>query len=552
MNKKYILPALALAGMMTSCYDLSTEPMGSSLTEEQRDQIFEKDPSKIAALSNGMYSNYNGFELCYGEMFDFGYPSIMLQLDCRTADFFSINIDLYGWFSSCAEYLDNTATSGYNIIRWKLPYNTIYTANQVLSIVNEEFDDDLSKFYRGQAYGNRAFAYWVLAQLYQFNYAMLPQMNFDDGPKTAETALCVPIITEDNYVEVQENGAPRATVKQVYDLILSDLNNGIELMTGNSSAVRADKRYIDLNVLYGLRARVYLCMQEYDKAAADAQTVINSGAFKPLSATEARLPGFITLSAPNWIWGINYDTEDVHGLYTLSGFLGSYTYGYAYAGMWKAINSNLYNRIDQNDARKWWWISPSRVSNAQFYTEADSNAAEYLDGVGAPTYAVTKFAPYNNVLGQSQNEADVPLMRIEEMYLILAEAQGMGSAGVAQGIQTLESFVNRYRWVNSKNPYSYSGAVTKEAFLDEVLLQRNIELWGEGMRYFDILRYNLTVDRTGSNWEDPNYYMEQYAYYISADDQNEYNVMIMQIPKTEIDNNPQISETDQNPTGQAN
>ncbi|MCH5233922.1 MAG: RagB/SusD family nutrient uptake outer membrane protein [Muribaculaceae bacterium] len=533
MKKIYLLSSIALAGFMTSCYDLATEPMSDVITEEQRTEIIDKDPAKIDALTSGIYSNYNGWEMCYGDMFDFGYPSVMLQLDCRTADFFSIDIDLYGWFSGPAEYLDNTATSAYNIVRWRLPYNIIFTSNQVLNFIEADTDDPSYKFYRGQAYGNRAFAYWMLAQLYQFNY-----VGHQNDP-------CVPLITEENEAQVAEDGAPRATVQEIYDQILSDLNNGIELMTNNSSAVRSDKRYIDLNVLYGLRARTYLCMQEYAKAAEDAQRVINSGSFAALSATEARLPGFIDITASNWVWGIYTNTEDVHGLYTLAGFMGSYTYGYASVGMWKAISSELFSQISPNDPRRWWWIDPTTgASNAQFYTAADGDASAYLADAGAPPYAVTKFAPYNNVLGQSNNEADIPLMRIEEMYLILAEAQGMGG-NLAEGKATLENFVNSYRWLDKKNPWA-STSTDAASFLTEVLFQRRVELWGEGMNYYDIMRLNLDMNRmASSNWTDPSYRMQDYAYYIPAGEP----IFLSQIPYTEIDYNKQLSDKDQNPTG---
>ena len=37
-----------------------------------------------------------------------------------------------------------------------------------------------------------------------------------------------------------------------------------------------------------------------------------------------------------------------------------------------------------------------------------------------------KYGPYKGVMAQSTNASDIPLMRVEEMYLILAEAQAMG------------------------------------------------------------------------------------------------------------------------------
>lgn len=542
----YILSVLGLAGALVACNDLDTEPLGSVITETQRADVLDGDPSKLSALASGIYGNYNGWELATGEMYDFGIPGIMIQLESRTQDMVTYNPGLYGWFANCVAYTDNTASSGYNICRWRIPYNTIYTCNQLISTVLEvdpELDDNTMRYYMGQALGNRAYSYWMLAQIYQFNY-----VGHQNDP-------CVPVITEKNQDVVAVEGAPRATVEQVYNQILADLNEAIELMDGNSAAVRADKRYIDLNVLYGLRARAYLCMQEYDQAAADAQKVISSGQFTPLSATEASVPGFSILSSPNWVWGINIDVEDVHGLYTFTGMMGSWTYGYAYAGMWKLINAPLWAKINQRqyDVRKLWWIAPSSRQSAGDNYDATLDgmtASEYLDEVGAPDYAVVKFAPYQNVLEQDNNAADVPLMRIEEMYLILAEAQGLGSAGVAQGKQTLVDFVNNYRW-NGKTAFNLNNVTTAEEFLDEVWFQRRVELWGEGLNYYDVLRLKQPMNRTesGSIWGTTSARnTTAYVYNIPA----EAPLFLSLIPTSEMENNPALTDADQNLTDSPN
>lgn len=532
MKKLIYLSLLSACGLFTACNDLDTEPLSDIITSEERSDVIESDPSKMDAMSAGVYANYNGFEKAIGEMFDFGYPAVMIQLESRTQDFLTVQPTLYNWFLSCVAYTDNVANSAYNICRWRIPYNTIRSANEILSTIAEDTDNDQLKYYRAQAYGNRAFSYWVLAQLFQFNY-----VGHENDP-------CVPIITEKNQNEVASVGAPRASVAEVYDQILSDLGTAIDLVTGNSAAVRADKRYIDINVLYALRARAYLCMQKYSEAAADAQTVINSGRFTPLSANECKAPGFNELNASNWIWGINVDIEDVNGLYTFPGMMGSYTYGYAYAGMWKICDERLWNRIPENDVRRLWWINPvTGESTADYYTAASGNAVSYLNSIGAPAYAVVKFAPYQNQLSQSTNAGDVPLIRIEEMYLILAEAQGLGG-NIAQGVQTLNNFVNNYRWTGSK-AYACT-ATTPDAFLDEIWFQRRVELWGEGMNYYDVMRLNKDIDRRNSNWNTDNF-VSNYAYYIPAGSA----VLLCQIPINEIDNNAALTEADQNPTGEA-
>ena len=62
------------------------------------------------------------------------------------------------------------------------------------------------------------------------------------------------------------------------------------------------------------------------------------------------------------------------------------------------------------------------------------------------------------------------------MYLISAEAQGL-----ALGIDRLNQLRN-YRGLPSVSP------ATESAFLDAVLKERRLELFGEGFRWFDLVR----------------------------------------------------------------
>lgn len=70
----------------------------------------------------------------------------------------------------------------------------------------------------------------------------------------------------------------------MYTQIESDLNNAINLLTSaeKGKVKRADKRYISLSVAYGLRARMYLSMHEYAKAADDAANAIKAARVKVL------------------------------------------------------------------------------------------------------------------------------------------------------------------------------------------------------------------------------------------------------------------------------
>ena len=89
----------------------------------------------------------------------------------------------------------------------------------------------------------------------------------------------------------------------------------------------------------------------------------------------------------------------------------------------------------------------------------------------------------------------IPLMRVEEMLFIEAEAAERIKAG--EGKKLLESFMQEHR-----DP-AYTFPANADA-IDEILFQKRVELWGEGHTFFDIKRLNMSVTRgyEGTNWQD--------------------------------------------------
>ena len=85
-------------------------------------------------------------------------------------------------------------------------------------------------------------------------------------------------------------------------------------------------------------------------------------------------------------------------------------------------------------------------------------------------------------------------MRVEEMYLIKAEGEAMSGA-TAAAKQTLNNFVRTYR-----DPAYASLATDAKGIQDEIWMQRRVELWGEGLSYFDIMR--LRKNLCGRRWKE--------------------------------------------------
>lgn len=507
---------------VVGCTDLDTVPEGSTITSEQKAEIVEADPSKSEAGVNAIFSTFSQYMPNSGAIGanrhnDFGYPSVMLFTDANGFDVVSQD-NGYNWTASDLDFSDRTNTTNECQILWNDMYSIVYACNSVIGNIDAATEDAQSQYFLAQGLATRAFAYLIMAQLYQYNY------------EGHETSPCVPLITDENANDCATNGSKRATVSEVYTQIATDVNQAIDLLTASSEAgiSRPDKRYIDLATAYGIRARMNLAMHKYADAAADADAAIKASPAQPASIAEVSVPTFWSSTENCWMWGIIVaETDDVvsSGIVNWPSHRGSLNYGYAaYSGGF-AVNQKLYASIPETDARKGWWLDENGES-----VNLNAEQQAYIEEQGFGPYVQVKFAPYKNVTGTSINANDVPLMRIEEMYLIKAEGLAMSGG---DGASVLADFVRTYR-----DP-SYVCTLTGSNLQTEILRQRRIELWGEGLSWYDIMRLGLDVDRRGAG------YQASMVFNIAANDP----IMLWQIPEAEIEANPALETSDNNPVG---
>ena len=83
-------------------------------------------------------------------------------------------------------------------------------------------------------------------------------------------------------------------------------------------------------------------------------------------------------------------------------------------------------------------------------------------------------------------------MRVEEMYFIEAEAKAHENLG--EGIRLLNEFMNNYRIVGGGYDCTNMSS-SVENFTNELMLQKRIEFWGEGIVMFDMKRLDMSTRR---------------------------------------------------------
>jgi tetratricopeptide (TPR) repeat protein len=425
--------------------------------------------------------------------YDWGYGSMMHIRDVMTEEM-AIVSSSYDWYSNWEG--NNLLGEGYVYSQfiWNYYWKFVQTANNMISAVDPEAATELQLGYLGVAHAFRALQYLDIGQMYEFLENDVTSPVNVAGNNVLN--LTVPIVNE-TMKEVDARSNPRVTRQAMVEFILSDLNKAEEYLADFS---RPSKTLPNLAVAYGLKARLYMWVGDYANAQTYARKAIDSGNFPPTTKEQwlNTTTGFNDLSTPSWMWGSQMMAEDdvvQSGILNWTSWMSNETtFGYAGAGPYLMIDARIYGLIANDDFRKLSWKAPE---GHPLYGKTP-----YIDatiGAGLPNLASVKFRPANGDIQEYKVGAAsaYPMMRIEEMYFIEAEAAAHQNA--AQGKALLEDFMKTYRYSTYTSRASSSNEV-----VDEIFLQKRIELWGEGLSLFDYKRLNKPVTRgyTGTNHSD--------------------------------------------------
>jgi hypothetical protein len=261
-----------------------------------------------------------------------------------------------------------------------------------------------------------------------------------------------------------EANAP-ATVKEVYDQIVKDLDESIKLLEGNV-AQDNDPSHINEYAAKGMMARVALIMNNW----VEAEKYSKEARAGRLSTKDEFASGFKAVEDGPWLWSavVNKEQSTIYASYVSH---IDYSIG-GYAGLNfnpKFVSVKLLNQMTDGDIRK------------DLIVDTPGAAFGYV-GYGYINYKFNAGA----------FDADVIFMRPAEMLLI--EAEALARQGKDSEAQTL---LLELRTNRQDNPVSSSNV--GQALVDEILLERRIELWGEGFRLFDLKRTKSGYDRSGDN-----------------------------------------------------
>lgn len=343
-------------------------------------------------------------------------------------------------------------------VQWMAAYRVINIANNVLSALDVVKEADRNRV-EGEALFLRALMYFDLARYYGKPYEL----------GTNNTQPAVPIILTPTRGITDENKVPRSNVEQVYERVITDLTRAASILP-NQNTVYAEKGSAN-----ALLARVYLQMGNYSGARDAANTVITSAVYS---------------LRPTYAGAFNNDgksTEDI--------FVTEITSQDRFSAMTEFWSIPIYGGRDGD--------IDIMQPHLDLYDPADQRLALFYLGNGA-----MRSGKWNNQYGV------VNIIRLAEMYLIRAECNFRLTTEIGD---TPTNDINRLRQ-RAGFGANYFSSVT----LDDILLERRLELAHEGHKVHDMRRLKLTIGGLPyDHWS-----------------------MIFPIPAREIEANPNLEQND--------
>ena len=387
-----------------------------------------------------------------------------------------ISLPTTAWFSGDYQYINRFANSDRPDFTWDLLYSLIRETNAFITGMTEstKITDSDKRPLLAQAYTMRAWYYFELSQEFQQTYALDP------------SAFAPPIYTQSGLRE----GKPLSTQKEMYDFILSDIEKALEYGTTE----RIDKSYYNKTVTYALATRVYQVLAgntnntTYWNKVKEYANLAYGGSVENALDASSYGSGFDEMKNTEWILALP-QTEDQSITWAMPpyGFLGAEWYD-----GW--IAENLVGKFSNTDVRR------------LFYEDLGNQGK----------FRTSKF--------KYSNSADVALVRTPEM--ILAEAEAYYHLGNETSAHNL-----LYQLQVNRDPSAVKSSNTGNALLEEILLERRKELYGEiGVEWFDAKRLQRGIKRDNTH---------SVTIDIAPNDKRFY----MQIPQAEIDANKNISKT---------
>lgn len=357
-------------------------------------------------------------------------------------------------------------------------YSAIAKCNLIINNEKVPGSDNVTKL-KGESKIIRGLAYFTLVNYYSASPAS--GLNQEYG---------VPLVLEDYDVSIKP---ARATVAQVYDQIIADLKDGI--LYGDASP--SSKVNLGQAAAKLLLSRVYLtrrapgdaelALQLATELKNEAISKYNSGASanpfipgQPVTgdAYYNYFAGGIDEESENhpetvWELDLNVNTNKATGI-GANMALAAYYYRQDPKRCF-LFNQTFYNSFQASDVRR----GPGAATNSLLHQTGVPN------GDSPKGYWTNKYPQVTSRDGaQGRYFRNIKILRYSEAFLNRIEALYLTG-------QNAQALIELNEFSASRSGTTYTGA----DLLNDILTERSKEFYGEGQRFLDLKRYNISLSR---------------------------------------------------------
>ena len=491
--KKYIqlLSVASLVVMSSSCNDLLIEDPKNRLAQE----TFFKTAQDAESSIFGIYA-----PMREQEAYRTWYPAMLTNLNDYT---FSRGSQV-----AISEYV---GLDGTNIVRAELIWQRLYRSINLSNISIQEIpkiamDETQKKALVAEAKFLRALNYFNMVRLFG----------------------ALPIRTEP-FLDIDNVAGKRMPVADVYKLIEADLAQAETDLPDKGAQEGRPTKWAAKTLL----ADAYLTSEQWQKAASKADEVVKSGKF---SLVEVKVPDdFLKIFGPT----VQTTTEEIFALK----FSRIDQLGWSYVVFPHATNTPYspggnrahFTRPTFPLIRDW----PKEDLRKDFnlYTDYVDRVTNRV--VALPAAEPICFRKYRDGAAPSNNASgnDYYFYRYADVLLIYAEAAAMAANGPdALALERLNMVKRRGYGLNpmvAATAIDVKAGLSKDTFREILMNERAYEFMLEFKRWFDLKRMGTP------------YLKAKIKEALNRDVKDVH--LLFPIPKVEIDNNPDMKPTDQNP-----
>lgn len=390
---------------------------------------------------------------------------------------------IYGEMRSDIHYCSRTTQVDFdNIIRnnitaynryasWASFYQVIQQANLVIAeaegmLKNGIISQDVADECLGEAYAMRAFTYFWIVRIW------------GDAPLVLEPSV------GDKY----DNRMKKSTVDEIFNQIFADIASAKTLLTDNGS-----RTHFTLSSMHALQAQVCAWLGDWEG-------VLEANAhFFDETGTEFRQSGYSL--------AVLYDPLNSNGdnnYIANCEYAGIFNVGKSKESIFElsfgiddnALSNSLYNVFDS--------VRPTPETKVRYTSDKATDWRCQINFYGNSPKLTKYFIEFESYNTETRN---VVLLRLGEMVLLQAEAyvnlipKGATAADRNNMMAKAINLLNIIRYRAGGNTYLIDSALYSSEDVDQLRIlvanERWKELFGEGYRYFDLIRTGTLLEVMG-------------------------------------------------------